>query len=105
MARFFGDIGFSKAVQTSPGVWTDDEIVPHKYKGDLLRVGRRWEKGESLNDDLIVNNYVSVVADSFMMENLHAMKWVECLGSKWKISSAEVEYPRVKLTLGGLWNG
>lgn len=105
MARFFGNIGFSKAVETAPGIWTDDEIVPFKYKGDVIRVGRRWEKGEGLNDDLIVNNYVSVIADSFMLENLHAMKWVEFSGSKWKVASVEVEYPRIKITLGGLWNG
>lgn len=105
MARFCGQIGFSTTEKTAPGVWTDQETVPHLYRGDLIRAGRRWEKGESLNDDLIVNNYVSVVADDFLLDNLYAMKWVECLGAKWKVSSVELEYPRVKITLGGVWNG
>ena len=104
MAKFFGNIGFSTTVETSPGVYSDD-IVPREYYGDILREGRRWEKGTDENDDLIVNNYVSIVADAFAYENYQAMKWVEIVGAKWKISSVEIEYPRIKITLGGVWNG
>lgn len=105
MTRFCGKIGFSVTVETEPGVWADDQTVPRQYYGDITRIGRRWEKGEGLNDDLIVNNYISVIADEFMTQNLESMKWVEISGSKWKIASVELEYPRVKITLGGVWNG
>lgn len=104
MAKFYGEIGFSETVETSPGVYVD-QIMPHPYYGDIERQGRRWEQGESINDDLIVNNYISIVADDFVRENAGKMKWVSFLGSKWKIQSVEMEYPRIKLTLGGVWNG
>lgn len=104
MAKFFGEIGFSSTVETSPGVW-EDVIIPHEYYGDVVREGRRWEKGESINDNLIVNNYISVLADTFAYENYQHMKWVSFMNAKWKIASVEIEYPRMKLTLGGVWNG
>ena len=104
MAKFFGEIGFSSTVETSPGVW-EDTIIPREYYGDVVREGRRWEKGESINDNLIVNNYISVLADTFAYENYQYMKWVSFMNAKWKIASVEIEYPRIKLTLGGVWNG
>lgn len=104
MAKFFGNIGFSLTVEEPRGVWIDSE-TEREYYGDLLREGRRWEKSNSINDDLIVNNYISIVCDSFLNENYQAIKWVEINGSKWKVVSVELEYPRIKLTLGGVWNG
>lgn len=103
MAKFFGNIGFLQTVQTTPGVYSES-IIPKPYYGDVERMGRRWEKGESINDDIMVTNYVSVVADNFAMENLGYMRWVEFYGSKWKIQSVEIDYPRIKITLGGVWN-
>lgn len=104
MAKFFGKIGFSKTIETASGVF-EDSIDPREYYGDIERQGRRWENSENINDDLVVNNYVSVLADDFAYENIGNMKWVEFLGSKWKIKSVEMEYPRIKITLGGVWNG
>ena len=97
MTKFFGEIGFSSTLETSPGVYTDT-IMPREYYGDIERQGRRWENGENINDDLIVNNYVSILADDFAMSNVGNMKWVSILGSKWKIQSVEMAYPRIKLT-------
>lgn len=104
MTKFSGEIGFLETKETSPGVYTE-AIVPRRYYGDIERQGRRWEKGENINDDIVVNNYISVVADDFIKENAGMMRWVSFLGSKWKIQSVEMDYPRVKLTLGGVWNG
>lgn len=104
MSKFSGLIGFSETTETSPGVFTDT-VVPKRYYGDVERQGRRWEKSDSVNDDLTINNYISIVADSFALENIGSMKWVSIGGSKWKVSSVEIAYPRIKITLGGVWNG
>lgn len=104
MAKFFGEIGFSSTVETSPGVFTDT-IQTREYCGDFERQGRRWENGESINDDLIINNYISILSDDFAYNNIGNMKWVKIGDAKWKIQSVEIAYPRIKLTLGGVWNG
>jgi len=104
MARFHGDIGFVVPVETAPGVWAPEEEV-RTYFGDVNREGYRWEQGKSLNDQIVVTNYISIVADKFAYENLSAMRWVRWLGKKWSINSVEVNRPRLTITIGGLYNG
>lgn len=104
MAKFYGLIGFTTQVETHPDVWEPIEnALP--YRGDILRNQRKWTNGESVNEDLDISNEISIVADDFMTENLGAMKWVELMGTKWKITSISLDYPRVTLSLGGVYNG
>ena len=59
---------------------------------------------DKLNDDVNISNEISIVADPFAYQNFHAMRYVEFMGAKWKISSVEVQYPRLILTVGGVYN-
>ncbi len=103
MAKFYGKIGFAKTVETTPGVW-EEEIVEHEYYGDVIRNTRRLQSADKVNDDINVSNEISIVADPFVTENFHAMRYVVFMGSKWKVSNVEIQYPRLILTLGGLYN-
>ena len=60
---------------------------------------------DSTNDDLTVNNQISIIADPFAYQNFHSMKFVELYGARWKIKNVEVKYPRLILTVGGVYNG
>lgn len=104
MAKFYGQIGFVTMVETIPDVWESVEI-PKEYFGDLVRSQRRWTNGESVNENLEISNEISILLDDFIKENLGAIKWVEVMGQKWKVNSITLEYPRVRLTLGGVYNG
>lgn len=104
MAKYFGAIGYSITEETSPGVYTP-KITERLYKGDVLRNTRRWENGTSQNDNLTINNSISVIADAFAYENIFAMKYVSWMGSRWKITNVEIQRPRLTLTIGGLYNG
>ena len=104
MAKFFGSIGFAESVETSPGVW-DEAITERNYYGDLSRNVRRLQSGDKVNDDVNVSNEISIVADPFANQNFHSMRYVEFMGAKWKINNVEVQYPRLILTIGGLYNG
>ena len=105
MAKFYGSIGFVKTVETETDVWETVETVK-RYCGDLVRNQRRWEdKSDTINENLTVSNEVSIVADKFAYDNLDAMKWVEVMGSKWKVNSVTIDYPRIVLTVGGVYNG
>lgn len=103
MARFYGKIGFSMMKETKPGVWKD-EFVEREYYGDLTRSMRKLQTGEGPNDDVNVANQVEIVADPFANENFHAMRYVEMMGAKWKVTDVEVRYPRLVLTIGGVYN-
>jgi hypothetical protein len=103
MAKFFGKIGYAETEQTSPGVW-EEKITEREYFGDLTRNTRRLQSSGNLNDNIVVANEISIVADPFANQNFHAMRYVEFMGTKWKISNIEVQYPRLILTLGDQYN-
>lgn len=104
MAKFYGVIGYGKTVETKPGVW-EEQITERKYFGELVRNTRRLQSSGSLNDDVNVANEISIVADPFANQNFHSMRYVEFMGAKWKITDVEVSYPRLILTIGGVYNG
>ena len=103
MAKFFGKIGFTKTEETAPGVYRETTIE-RDYRGDVLRNTRKWENGEHLNDDLNVNNQISIVADAYANENFFAMRYISWMGAYWKITNVEVQRPRLILTIGGVYN-
>lgn len=104
MARFFGRIGYGEAVETTPGVWVD-QIVEYSYYGDVIRNSRELRPGENLNNDLSVQNSISVVADEYANQHFFNIRYVEWAGVLWTISSVEVQSPRLLLRLGEVYNG
>lgn len=104
MAKFFGAIGYAVTSETAPGVY-EEQIIEREYFGDVNRNIRKLENSEHLNDDINVSNEISIVSDPFANENFYSMRYAEFMGTKWKITSVEVKYPRLILTLGGVYNG
>lgn len=104
MAKWFGVIGFAETEETTPGVWKE-QITKRNYYGDLTRNTRRLQTADKLNDDLNIANELSIVADPYAMNNFHSMRYAEFMGTEWKITNVEVQYPRLILSLGGVWNG
>lgn len=104
MAKFFGSVGYAETTETVPGVWVD-VITERTYVGDVLKNTRRFETGEGLNDDLTINNLVSIIADPFAYLHFHTMKYASWMGVLWKITNIEVQRPRLILTIGGVYNG
>ena len=105
MAKWYGKIGYSETVETDPGVWMPQDTI-REYYGDVLRNSTRWTgNSDSTNDELTVNTQISIVSDPFAIEKFYSMKWIEFMGAKWKITGVEPQFPRLLLTLGGVYNG
>lgn len=104
MAKFYGIIGYAETVETDPGVW-EEKIVERMYFGDLLSNFRNLQNSGEVNDDVNIANKISIVSDPYANENFHSMRYVEFLDTRWKITNVEVLYPRLILTLGGVYNG
>lgn len=102
MAKFHGRIGFAVQTETSPGIWTE-QITEREYGGDLLRFNRKAQSSGGVNDNLMITNEVNIIADAYLNENLYAIRYVTFMGAKWKVDSVSGEYPRLNLTLGGLY--
>ena len=104
MAKFYGTIGYVNTVETEPGMW-EEQKTERQYSGELVKNARRLESSGGVNDNVNISNEVSIVADPYAYENFHAMRYIKFMGAKWKISNVEVRYPRLILTIGGVYNG
>lgn len=103
MAKFYGPVGY--VYDETENDVTVEKPYERYYKGDLVKNNRRLEKGEGLNDDISISNQISIVADPYALSHIFAMRYVKWMGSAWKVSTVDVQTPRLILSLGGLYNG
>lgn len=104
MSKWYGKIGYAEMVETEPGLWVE-EIKERLYYGDTYRNTRLLQNSGDINDNINIGNQISIVADPYANHNFHTMRYAEFMGSKWKITNVEVQYPRLILTIGGIYNG
>ena len=102
--KFFGKVGFVETVKNEDQTFTERETV-RNYYGTVIRDIRRWSPGESVNDNPVLNNQISIVGDRYSYENFQYIRWVEYMGVKWKVSSVDVtNRPRLVLNLSEIFN-
>ena len=104
MAKFYGPVGYVVDTETGLDIHTN-KPVERLYRGDLVKNNRRLDKGEGVNDNVIIGNRISIVADAYAYEHIFEMRYVKWMGVCWKISNVDVERPRLILSLGGVYNG
>ena len=103
--KWSGKIGFAEETsEDAPSVYVE-HITERRYFGDVLEFGRQMQGGDKINEDITLSNQLSVVGDPFAHSNLYAMRYVMFGGQRWKVSAVKVQYPRLILTLGGIWHG
>lgn len=91
-------------MEIRPGV-VKPGIVERTYYGEILRDTNRWQGGQKQNDDFTINNKFSILSDPYAHEHWPAIKYIIYNGTKWKVNSVEVTYPRLVLEVGGVYNG
>lgn len=104
MAKFHGAIGYALLEESSPGVWIDT-IIEKNYRGDIVLDQRRFQSSENLNDNINIDNSISILADAYAYENLGFMKYIVWNNVAWKIQSFSINRPRIVLQIGGVYNG
>lgn len=103
MAKYYGQIGYVETIETTPGVY-EEQITERNYYGDVIRNARRLEGANVINDNIVVNNSLSIVADAYAFQNFFAIRYARWMGVLWKVTNVEVQSPRLILTLGGVYN-
>lgn len=106
MAKFYGAVGYGFTTNSpdDPDVYKE-HVKEYNYYGDVTRNTSRWANGEHLNDNLVVNNMIEIVADAFAYDHFFAIRYVCWMGARWKVTNVEVRRPRLILTIGGVYNG
>ena len=103
MERFYGAVGYAEQQEVRAGSWKDI-ITERMYTGDVLRHVSKTRDGEGLNDNLVTDNRISIVADPYAYENFFLLRYICWHGAKWKVMSVDVQRPRLILTIGGVYN-
>lgn len=101
--RYYGKIGYFDTVETKPGLF-EQELIFRTYKGDVLRNTKRNQLASNVNDNITLTNSISIVADPYARDHFFQIKCVEWQGALWEVNSVEVQYPRLILEIGGLYN-
>lgn len=102
--KYYGTIGFAYTKEVESGIW-EEQISERKYYGDVIRNNRRYETTDQLNDNITINNTISIIADPYAYDHFFAIRYLSWMGSLWKITNVEVQRPRLILTIGGVYNG
>lgn len=103
MAKYYGKIGYAEYDYERPGI-AEEVIIEKTYYGDLLQNTRRLQSIDEVNDNLTLSNRISILSDPYALENFHKIRYAEYMGTKWKVNTVDVQYPRLVLTLGGVYN-
>lgn len=103
MNKWYGKVGFATQKETAPDVYKD-VIEDRHYYGDILKISRRYNSQEKINPDVITTDQISIIADAFATEHFYNIRYVEYMGVLWTPTSIDVQYPRLIITLGGLYN-
>lgn len=103
--KFSGRVGFLKdEEEVSSGVWRP-VIEERQYVGDVLRNRRYYqESSNKQNADLDTSNQISILSDLYAQQNWSSIRYVIWNEVKWKVTSVDVNYPRLTLDLGGIYN-
>ena len=100
--KWYGVIAFKEEVEEEHGVFVP-KLVPREFYGDILRNSWREQQADKINADMHISNKLSVVADEYLQNNFHKIAYVKIGESKWTVSSAEINFPRITLDLGSLY--
>ena len=103
MSKWSGVIGFKDEFERSSSIWVED-IIEKEYYGDIIKNYKFSESVSEINDSININNQFSVISDPYALENFHKMIYITYMGTKWKIRNVEIQYPRVILGVGGVYN-
>lgn len=105
MAKYYGKIGYI-LTEDDDGFGVYNEVaIERPYYGDLIRDTRREQAGDGVNDNILIQNEISIVADAYAYRNLHRIKYVTFMGTRWSVNSVEIQRPRLILSVGGVYNG
>lgn len=91
-------------VEVEPGIY-EHKTVERKATGDIESYRTSHQNdGQSVNDNLRIDNVVSVVASRKTHEWMHEIIYVTHMGVKWKAQSVGISGNRLRITLGEVYH-
>lgn len=103
--KFYGLVGFwMESKEVKPGVFKP-AFIEKTYSGTIESNNRSFQNSENQNDDIKLNNRISILSDLYARQYFASIRYVVIDGIKWRVTNVEMNYPRLVLTVGGVYNG
>lgn len=102
--KWFGKIGYALDTEVSPGIW-EHNVIEREHFGDVLSFRRNEQPGNEIVEGITLTNKISILADPFAESSIESMLYLTFMGTKWNITNIDVEYPRLIISLGGVYHG
>lgn len=104
--KFSGKIGFDFGTrEVKPGVYRP-VIEERPYVGDIYQNNRiHSSSSEKQNEDLKLSNRLSIISDLYVQNNWSSIRYVVWKNARWKVTQINVEFPRIVISMGGVYNG
>lgn len=104
-SRFYGPVGYVDGTEEVKRGVHVERIKEVMLYGDVRRNTRSIETEQSVNPNTrLTGNSISVVADAYLVQHFHAIRYVLWQGLRWTVINVTVEGPRLLLRLGGEYN-
>lgn len=102
--KFFGKVGFMETVETAPSVYESTYVEKEYYGDHVSPYSSKWKAASKLNNDDAVTTKISILADPYASNNFRKIRYVEWLGELWQVTNVEVQFPRLILSVGDVYN-
>lgn len=104
MTKYKGLIGFVSNEEIEPGIW-EDVVTEKKYRGEILKNNQHFAVANTTSGELKITNQFSIVGNSYAFDHVSDIRYLEWRGNRWVVDTVDIEYPRLVITIGGLYNG
>lgn len=101
--KYHGKVGYISVTETYPGVYTES-IQEITCYGIVTRNHSKWNQGVGINDDLDISNNFSLLLHPVLAQNFMNLKYIEWMGTRWKVQTVELAPPRINILVGGVYN-
>ncbi len=108
MAKFYGSLAVVSGFTDDTGIW-QRQVQKYDIAGDFYQDNTARLSGELINQDLTFSMRFSFLASpdlvTILSEDSQAVTplYIEHLGLKLKVNSMTFQWPRIILTVNGVW--
>lgn len=102
--KWSGYIGYAVEKETATDI-IEYSITKFKAKGNMKQITKRTQSSEGVVDGISLNNELELIASPFINKILYSIKYVDFMNVPWKVTNVRVNYPKIFLTLGDVYNG
>jgi len=105
MAKASGVLGYVIEVTDDETGITSTEPTEVRVKGDMLRNNPRVSYPDNVNGQLTMSMSFSFIADQFAIKNATSIRYLIINGQAWTVNTIQILRPRLRVELGGVYNG